>query len=153
MNSTDLRADLSRFSNKEITFTGLGNRYRSDDAAGLELLELIRGKGIFPGARFISAGTNPENFLERILSSNPGLVVFIDACDFGGNPGDIRWMEPGEIKNAGISTHAYSITLIENYLNLGRKVACRYLAVQPGNTGIGEDLSPGMLRRINEFFE
>lgn len=152
MNFMDLRADLHSFPNESITFTGLGNRQRSDDAAGLVLMELIRERAIFPGARFISAGTTPENCLEQILSSKPGLVVFIDACDFGGDPGDVRWLEPGEIENAGISTHAYAITLIEKYLNLERKVDCRYLGIQPGNTRIGENLSPEMLRPINEFF-
>lgn len=153
MNFMDLRADLEVFFGQRIIFVGLGNPMRGDDSAGLELLDLVRLSGFFPGAHFLPAGTNPENFLEQIVSAEPELVIFMDACNFGGRAGEIRWLENDEIETAGISTHAYSIALLEKYLNLDRKTECRYLAIQPGSTGTGEDLSPEMLRGINEFFE
>lgn len=153
MNFTDFQSDLQGFQESEIVFVGLGNRMRGDDAVGLELLDKVQKSGIFSGACFLSAGINPENFLEQILSADPGLVVFLDACDFGDSPGTIRWLEKDEIETSGISTHAYSIAIVEKYLNLERKVVCRYLGIQPASTGTGEDLSPGMLQEIDAFFE
>jgi hydrogenase 3 maturation protease len=153
MNFMDLRTDLQGYAARRIFFVGLGNPMRGDDSAGLELLDLVRLSGFFPGAGFLPACTNPENFLEQIVAAEPDLVIFMDACDFGERTGEIRWLDNDEIETAGISTHAYSITLLEKYLNLERKTECRYLAIQPGSTGIGECLSPEMLLRINEFFE
>lgn len=131
---------------------GLGNPQRGDDAAGLELLDLIKKSGSFPGAFFISAGTNPENYLQQILSVNPDLVVFLDACDSGDRPGEIRWLGYDEIENAGISTHAFSITMIEKYLNFERKIECRYLAVQPGSIDAGSGLSTETRQGLQRFF-
>ena len=153
MNFTDLQIDLRDYLDELITFVGLGNRLRGDDAVGLELLDLIEKSGVFPGAYYVSAGTNPENYLEQILSAKPGLVIFLDACDLGDDPGAIRWLKNDEIETAGISTHAFSITMIEKYLNLERETECRYLAIQPAVTGIGEDLSPELRQGIDAFFE
>jgi hydrogenase 3 maturation protease len=153
MNFTDLQVDLRDYLDELITFVGLGNRLRGDDAAGLELLDLIEKSGIFPGAYYVSAGTNPENYLEQILSANPGLVVFLDACDLGNDPGSIRWLNNDEIETAGISTHAFSIIMIEKYLNLERKTECRYLAIQPSFTGPGSGLSAETRQGIEAFFE
>ena len=88
----DLRTDLQGFPRQRIIFVGLGNPLRGDDSAGLELLDLVRLSGFFPGAGFLAAGTNPENFLEQIASAEPDLVVFMDACNFGGRTGEIRWL-------------------------------------------------------------
>ena len=154
MNFTDLRADLEGFPGQRIFFVGLGNPMRGDDSAGLELLDLVRVSGFFPGACFLPAGTNPENFLEQIVSAEPDLVVFMDACDFGGRAGEVRWLGNDEIETAGISTHAYSITLVEKYLNLERNTECRYLAIQPGSlgeeTGLSPEIRSGLLRFFNE---
>jgi len=112
MNFMDLQNDLSRYKPGRIVIVGLGNPQRGDDAAGLALLQQFNRFSL-PGTLLIAAGTTPENCLQQILSADPNLVVFLDACRFGGDPGDIRWLDPGEIEDAGISTHAYSITVIE----------------------------------------
>lgn len=132
---------------------GLGNRQRGDDGAGLEFLAGVERSGAFSGACFVPAGTNPENHLQQILSAFPVLVIFIDACRFGGLPGEIRWLEKDEIESAGISTHAYSITMIEKFLNLERKVECRYLGIQPGITETGAELSGDVRKALLRFFE
>jgi len=152
MNFTDLQIDLRDYLDELITFVGLGNRLRGDDAAGLELLDLIEKSGVFPGAYYVSAGTNPENYLEQILSAKPGLVIFLDACDLGNDPGAIRWLNNDEIETAGISTHAFSITMIEKYLNLERETECRYLAVQPGSINAGSGLSTETRLGLQRFF-
>lgn len=132
---------------------GLGNRRRKDDGAGLEFLAGVERSGAFPGSCFIPAGTNPENHLQQILSASPVLVILVDACRFGGLPGEIRWLEKDEIESAGISTHAYSITMIEKFLNLERKVECRYLGIQPGIPETGAGLSGDVRKSLLRFFE
>lgn len=133
-----------------MVIVGLGNPQRGDDAAGLVLLAGI-GKSALSGALLVSAGTTPENSLQQILSADPNIVVFLDACRFGGSPGDIRWLDPGEIEDAGISTHAYSIMVIEKFLNLEKPVECRYLGIQPGTMEDGVGLSEEVLAGIESF--
>ena len=153
MNFTDFQADLLGYPEEDIVFVGLGNRMRGDDAAGLELLDMIKKSGFFTGSTFISAGTNPENYLQQILAAQPKLVVFLDACDFRDRPGEIRWLDYDEIEKAGISTHAYSMTMIERYLNLERTTECRYLAIQPGfldeENGLSSETRQGLLRFLD----
>ena len=152
MNFTEFQNDLSSYEPERIVIVGLGNPQRGDDAAGLVLLVGI-GKSSLSGALLVSAGTTPENSLQQILSADPALVVFLDACRFRGSPGEIRWLDADEIEDAGISTHAYSITVIEKFLNLEKPVECRYLGIQPGTRENGVGLSEEVREGIKAFFQ
>lgn len=152
MNFMDLQNDLSCYEPGRIVIVGLGNPQRGDDAAGLALLAQFDRSSLPGGTLMVAAGTTPENCLQQILSADPNLVVFLDACRFGGDPGDIRWLDADEIEDAAISTHAYSITVIEKFLNLERSVECRYLGIQPGAVEHGVGLSKEVLAGIESFF-
>jgi len=104
-------ADISK-----VVFVGLGNKYRQDDSAGLVLLSLLKETDYFKKANFINSGTNPENYLEQILMYGPELVVFIDAARFGGFPGEVKFIEQDQLNSVSISTHAFSIKMIEDFI-------------------------------------
>ena len=152
MNFTHLINRLSKYSNDKIVFVGLGNDLRGDDLAGLVFIDTLKTKIVFSKSKFIIAGKNPENYLHEILESNPDVVVFIDAADWGGEPGEISLLEPDSLANIDFSTHAYSIKLVEQFLLLNRQMDFVYIGIQPKTTDFGKVMSLKVNHAITEFF-
>lgn len=152
MNFDNLIEELKEYRREEILFVGLGNRYRGDDGAGLVLLEEIRKHEEFSQSKFIQAGRNPENHLSEIIQLKPGIVIFIDAADFSEEPGSISFLSSEQINLLGISTHAFSIKLIEKFLLNERQMEFRYLAIQPQSKELCEEISIAVSDSIKDFF-
>lgn len=152
MNFENLKKDLAFYPVDKIVFVGLGNPLRRDDAAGLLILEKISMSRHFKNAHFIKAYTTPESHLEEILNYHPEIVVIIDAADWGGRDGEMTWIEGREIENFAISTHTYSISLIEKYLKLNARLEVKYLVIQPANMQYDLSLSKKVDKKIRQFF-
>ncbi len=138
---------------ENIVFVGLGNESRGDDAAGLFFLQKLKEQPEFKAANFIYAGTNPENYLQQILEAHPSLVVFIDAADWDVSPGEMRWIDPAELDHIQISTHAFSIQLVENYLKAHQAMDTKYFSIQYGSIRSGTQLSDHIKENILSFFQ
>ncbi len=152
MNINELQEHIKNFANKEIVFIGLGNEYKGDDAAGLILLDQLKLSLIFSDANFIKAGTNPENYLEKILELNVKAVVFIDTILFEEMPGTIKILSPDDADILSISTHTFSIKMIENYLKQQQQLKFFYLGIQPQSMKFFDNISDDVLQGINNFF-
>lgn len=152
MNFTIFIKSLSQWQPCSIVFAGLGNENRGDDAAGLIFCNRLKKTGSFKGAHFVLAGTNPENHLDEIIGYSPELVVFIDAARFGGKPGDIKWLESADIKRNRISTHAFSMEMVEKYLFAHQPMQFKYLGIEPLATEPYSEISPQVLAAVDNFF-
>lgn len=153
MNFKEFTLALQGYAAGEIIFVGLGNEYRRDDRAGLMLSDGLKRTPDFSGCHFINAGTNPENYLQDILSQHAKVVVFIDAARFGGAPGEIQWLDDDKIDNVKISTHAYSIKMVETYLKAHQNLQVKYLGIEPHDTDPGEKFSPVVHASLTRFFK
>ena len=153
MNLHDFINALKNYPINKIAFIGLGNILRSDDKAGLAFLDQLHTSGQFNQAYFIVAGTNPENYLQQILDCPASLVVFIDAAKWGGQPGEIIWLSPDKIDTIAISTHAFSIKMVEEYLLTHRLFQFRYLVIEPESMEMGKTLSKVVSKSLDKFFE
>ena len=151
MNFTDFKKALNKPTNK-IVFVGLGNETRGDDAAGLLFLRELKKRMDFRAANFIEAKTNPENYLERILEMHPELVVFIDAAEVGTSPGDMGWIDKDDLDTARISTHAFNITMVEEYLKANHSLDVKYFGIRPETTTVGHPVSDAVKNKIQMFF-
>ena len=126
---------------------GIGNHLRGDDMAGALFIESIAGK---VSINCINAGSVPENYLERITDFNPEKVVFIDAADFEGMPGEIRLFTPEDIRNGFCTTHTGSMTMITSYLrNRITGVEIHFIAIQPHTLEFNAPLSSSVRRAID----
>lgn len=152
MNFEEFRVSLAGRKPDRMAFVGLGNPYRGDDAAGLILFDRLKNSPALMGVRFIRAEANPENHLQEILDGGAGLVVFIDAARFGGRPGEIVWVEEDRIDSASVSTHAFSLRAVIDFLRLHRPFVFKVLAIQSGATGLGAALSPAVRQGVEAFF-
>jgi hydrogenase 3 maturation protease len=152
MNFIQFTEKLKKYDSSKIVFIGLGSETRKDDFAGVLFIRNLRKSKRFKKSIFIEAGRNPENYLEKILRSNPQAVVFADAAKWGGKPGEIRWLDPDKINSISISTHTFSIKMIEQYLTSHYPIEFFYIGIQPDTTEIGEDTSNYIKEALNKFF-
>jgi len=153
MNLHDFEYGLKDYPINKIAFIGLGNPLRGDDAAGLIFLNRLQASNQFKEAYFIEAETNPENYLQQIVDCPASLIVFIDASRWGGQPGETTWLSSDKIATIAISTHAFSIKMVEEYLLSERQFDFRYLVIEPEQMEIVEGLSESVSKSLDTFFE
>jgi hydrogenase maturation protease len=153
MNLDGLIKILSNYNSGKIIFIGLGNRIRGDDWAGILFLRKLKTSEHFIDSLFIEAGICPENYITSILEFNPRVIVFIDAAYCSCIPGEINIIDPAVIDQSGISTHTYSVRLIEKYIRCQGNVKFFYLGITPLHTNTGRGISSTVVEGINNFFK
>lgn len=124
---------------------GIGSELRSDDGAGVEVVQRLRRKlAAEAGHRLslVTGGTTPENVTAEIVRLKPDLIIFVDAADFGGVPGNVRLLDLDEIVGMTFSSHTLPLTVVIDYLR-GFLPEClvQVLGIQPQDTEFGEGLS------------
>ena len=141
---------LKSYLRGRVIILGIGNTLRSDDGLGSILARRLEDKVPFV---VFDAGTNPENYLEKIIHKKPDTVVIIDAVDFGGMPGEFKVLRSLKtIKTVNLfSTHNASISLTINYLQNNIKVDIIVLLIQPKNIGFGDKLSPEVAQTLSKL--
>ena len=141
-----------------VVLLGVGNRIRGDDAAGPELIEILKkrppdkGKEIF----LFSGEEVPENYLIPIANLKPNLVIIVDAVDFGSRPGTVKLFPIRQIPQGSFSTHRLSLRFLGSYLEKEIQAKIFVLGIQPKSIKLEEKLSPEVkkaLRDLADFFE
>ena len=137
----------------KVVLVGMGNPLKCDDGFGTILASSLEGR---IKADIFTAGVVPENYLSKIVKAGPDTILIIDAADFAGAPGELKFFYPHEIRSLNFfSTHNMSPSLMINYLQDSTKADVIFLAVQPKYIGFGESLSPEIavkLKEIENFF-
>ncbi len=126
---------------------GIGNRLRGDDGVGVVIAERLREDKRVDGQMVLvfEAGTVPENYLVPIIQEMPRQVILIDACDFGGAPGEFRLFSRDELAHLqlkGFSTHTLPLNMLAEMLGQETSSPVWLLGVQPAQTAPGAALSP-----------
>lgn len=116
----------------------LGNTLRSDDGVGPYLAEQLRG---IAGLQIENAGDRPERSVHWVERYRPRTVVFLDVADFGGAPGDLRHIGPGELVNSSLSTHRLPLAALIAWIEQENNVQCYCLGIQAASLQPGETLS------------
>ncbi len=128
---------------QRVVIAGIGNPLRKDDSIGIEIVRKLRR--IVPEDVFIvECETVPENFIEQITEFKPTHILIIDAACIGLKPGSSKLMDPDQIPESAISTHALPLQIFCGYLALTTKAKLSLLLIQPLNTCFGEGLTSGL---------
>jgi len=132
---------------KKIGVIGIGNPLRRDDGIGVFLLKkLIDRKYELPaGIEYVDGGTGYLNLIHDLDRFD--IVVFIDAVDFNGKPGDSKIFEYEDIKSKKInfnsSSHGEDIVQVIDFSKSVDMLPERiiFFGVQPKDVSFGDTFS------------
>ena len=170
----DLRQQLQSLFRGRICLVGLGNTDLGDDGFGVRLAEELKARfcpeieaavrarkqagfrrdplnprdakstGSEVATRVLVAGTTPENHIGRIMREDWTHVLFLDAADFGAEPGAAVLMDSSAIaaRFPQVSTHKISLALLAKLVQGNGYTKAWLLGVQPESLAPGTGLSP-----------
>ena len=127
----------------KVALVGIGHPLRSDDYVGSYVTkEIIKANcRRSPDRVYVfDAEDNVERVISRISRIHPRYVIFIDACEMGLRPAEMKLMSVDEIGYPFFTTHGIPLKVLAEQLPMGCKVWV--LGIQPRDTGFGEGLSP-----------
>ena len=144
----DPREQLQLWAEGRSCLMGIGNVECGDDGLGVRLMRAVEarlGRGA-PDGRcplFVDAGTEPERFIGRV-SAEVDHLVFLDAVDFGGEPGAVIFADAGEMafRFPQISTYKLSPGLLAKCVEENGHTRAWLVGVQPQSLGSVEGLTP-----------
>jgi hydrogenase maturation protease HycI len=141
------------FSAERVVVVGVGNMMRRDDALGVEIVKLLRGK-VSRKVSLVEAETMPENYIDPLLEFRPSHVLIIDSGLIGKRPGGAKLLRPNEDMKTPISTHMLQLEVFCAYLEKAISAKILLLIIQPKDTGMGEGMTKEIARageRISDF--
>jgi hydrogenase 3 maturation protease len=127
---------------------GVGNRMRGDDAIGSLAGEHFVQEGRIPA---IDCSVAPENYLGRVIEAHPSELILIDACDFGGEPGEVRIIDEAEFERIAyglLLTHTMPLTLLAALVEKEIQCRIRLIGIQPQSVMFGEEISEPVKRAL-----
>lgn len=135
-----------------LTIIGCGNANRSDDAAGVVVVErLIARRGAAPakGIRIYDAGTDGMGVMFRARGSHS--LIIIDACDSGAEPGAVFEVPGAELEGkppASFNLHDFRW---DHALYAGRRIFAEtfpkdvtVFLIERQSLALGLELSPAV---------
>lgn len=133
-------------SGKTIVFAGLGNVLRRDDGVGVYLAQHIRPH---PGIVILNVEVGIENYIGKINSLQPDLLVLMDCVFFNRQPGYYRLIEVDRLADVTTNTHNISLKRISEFISVRTFV----LGIQPAEVNVGEGLTPPVAKRANQLIK
>ena len=136
-----------------IAIVGIGNAFRSDDAAGVLVAhKLIRADSVqnLDTVLVMDAGHAPEYSTGELRRFAPDVVILIDAADMGETPGTIRWIEMDDLDGMSASTHSMPLSMLASYLTLALDCRVALLGIQPKSNDVGESISREVSEAVDE---
>lgn len=119
---------------KKILFTGIGNVLKQDDGVGVYISRRIK-----PAEHIdvLTAEVSIENYIGKINSLNPDIVVIIDCVDTGSPPGTYKLLPVSEVHDLTFNTHNISLKRIAEFFPMPVFI----LGIQPEKIDFGENIS------------
>jgi hydrogenase maturation protease len=139
-----------------LALIGVGNRFRKDDAAGLEVASRLRATHP-PGIRILEEEGEPGSLIASFELMQE--VLIIDAVSTGGKPGDLYRFEathePLPLETFRSSTHALGIgDAVELARELGRlPQRLAVYGIEGESFEAGEGLSPAVESTVSALVE
>jgi len=120
----------------------IGNPIKSDDNIGNIILEKLDIESITK----VRGGITPENFIDKLKDCNE--IIILDALEFKGEVGEVRFFELNDIKSDLISTHNIPINLFQKFLPNSK---IKIIGIKPKNIDFGTELSKELQEKIEDI--
>jgi hydrogenase maturation protease len=119
---------------KRILFVGIGNLLKKDDGVGVYISSRIRSANRISS---LTAEVSIENYIGKINSLEPDLLIIIDCVELGSPPGTYKILPVSEINDLTFNTHNISLKRIAEFF----KMPVFILGIQPERIDFGENIS------------
>ena len=139
----DLRTQLQTALTGKVAVLCVGSPSRGDDIFGPLVAKRIFGR---VSAEVTDAENVPENYLGKVAKTDPDTVLIVDAALFGGQPGQLKLLDPSELEESSFSTHSASLKLVEDFFQAECNAKVFLLAAQPVHVRFDEKPSPEITR-------
>jgi hydrogenase 3 maturation protease len=130
----------------------VGNPDYGDDGLGIRLAEsLAKRFENYPNApAVIDCGTMPERYVGRLADEGYELIVFLDAVEFGGEPGAVLVANSEEMASRfpQISTHKIALGMLATWVEANGTTKARLIGVQPESLKMGQELTPAVQQTL-----
>jgi hydrogenase 3 maturation protease len=119
---------------KRILFVGIGNLLKSDDGTGVYISRRIKNTG---SIQSLTVEASIENYIGKINSISPDILVLIDCADLKSSPGSVKLLPVGQIRDLTFNTHSISLSRLSDFFAMPVYV----LGIQPVKIDFGENIS------------
>ena len=144
-----IRQKLHKCLHNKCLLIGVGNLLRGDDAFGPLAIQRLKGK---TSVKILDAGVAPENLMGPVQRFQPSNIIFLDAVALDDPPGSLHWIDPRDLDQISVSTHASSLDLLFSYLkNNNPEVKMYIVGVVPTRIGLGDKISEPVNRALKEI--
>lgn len=133
-----------------VAVVGIGNSFRSDDAAGILVARALSQRASAEHILILEAGHAPENCTAELRGFGPDLILLIDAADMDKEPGTVAWISEDDIDGMSASTHSLPLSMLIKYLHLELDCNVMLLGIQPRSNEVGEIVSAEILQAVEE---
>lgn len=139
----------------KFVIVGIGNRMRSDDAIGSLIAQELTSYNL-NNVVIYDAGISPENYIDKVVAEKPDWIIFVDACNFEGKPGEFKLFEENEIQEISyglMSTHTLPLTLTIELIKRQHNCRISLIGIQPKSFTMSSDLSTEILNAKSKVIE
>lgn len=119
---------------RTILFAGIGNLLKMDDGVGVYISSRILNT---PTITSLNAEVSIENYIGKINSLNPDILVIIDCACMGSKPGTCKLLPVSRTEDITFNTHNISLKKLSVFF----KMPVFILGIQPEKVDFGEFLS------------
>lgn len=119
---------------KKKLFVGIGNLLKMDDGVGVYISNRIKTRG---DVSSLTVEASIENYIGKINSLNPDILVLIDCVDIKAVAGTIKIMRLNQIRDLTFNTHNISLKRLLEFFSMPVYI----LGIQPEKIDFGENIS------------
>ena len=119
---------------KKILFVGIGNLLKMDDGVGVYISKKIKKR---TNISSLTVEASIENYIGKINTLNPDILVLIDCVDIKAAAGTIKLLSVNQIHDLTFSTHNISLKRLTEFF----KMPVFILGIQPEKIDFGENIS------------
>jgi len=142
---SDLEGLLS-LKEKRILFVGIGNLLKSDDGAGVYISRKIKNSDCISS---LTVEVSIENYIGKINSLNPDILVLIDCVDMKSTPGTCNLLPVGMIRDLTFNTHNISLSRLSEFFGMPVYI----IGIQPEKVDFGEKISYIVMEVADEIVQ
>jgi hydrogenase 3 maturation protease len=126
--------DILSQTDKKKLFVGIGNLLKKDDGIGAYISERIISR---ENIQSITVEVSIENYIGKINSINPDLLILVDCMDMKSGPGTFKIMTISHVQDITFNTHNISLKRICEFFQMPVYI----MGIQPEKVDFGENIS------------